>query len=504
MKRSYKLDAEIEPDAKRAATGRTDGAALPPPSAPSLDEMLARQLPCLVPIEPTEPCSLNALIDTASSPDFFIGSRRIATLALRDSAATSDGEQSMFVDLSVRSLRDPSRITTSRPLELRPYCRPAESAAATSLKSVTVMSLAQVLRLIKMPAELVPPELLQRVRLSDVRADVVVDTATGVALYVQGGGQCGPCRGDHLSFFNRLAPPPNPHVDTSSQYCVRVRQMVQTPLNRWLLLQCSGFLNAAVFPQLAALTHGRCLDPEYVYALCETEGGVELDEQQRVLLYVRQADRWYEHYRQPFAPINAVCVLTPHSPSGCLQLPVSALAAVATPVAPFAPPPALTAATPARATCLLVDLQLYVVELLYDCVSYLDTNSLLFGLLPAMHSLSAVTAALADPAYARRVLLARFGAVSDCALWSEALLSEWRGTGFVQQRADISERYGAYVSSLRQVDRDEMRARRLEVHWAAVFDLQARVNRFLIRVMLQAKEHTAAVPASCSVRTAGH
>ena len=71
--------------------------------------------------------------------------------------------------------------------------------------------------------------------------------------------------------------------------------------------------------------------------------------------------------------------------------------------------------------------------------SYLDINSLLFGLLPAVHSLPSFTTAFNSDMYGRRVLLSRFGALCDAALWSTRLLDEWRCHKLRQDCAELSK-----------------------------------------------------------------
>ena len=55
-------------------------------------------------------------------------------------------------------------------------------------------------------------------------------------------------------------------------------------------------------------------------------------------------------------------------------------------------------------------------------------------------------------------------------------------------RLDKDSRDRAEAEAYEQVDREEQQAGKREVHWAAIFDLQMRI-RYLIHVMLQAKEH---------------
>ena len=290
----------------------------------------------------------------------------------------------------------------------------------------------------------------------------------------------------------------------------------------WVNLQCRPLLNSTVFPLLATLTGGvfssgsfhvvRAIEPQYRYVLCQTEGGVVLSDEQRdefadSLSTIADGAGSHSIYPLQLRPTAGLFAIQPHLPSGYLELPTSALT-LAGPhfFSRFGPLPALHSdpSTASRgASSLLVDLSQSSVEVFYHCLAYLDTNSLLFGLLPALHSLPAVTAALTHSTYGRRVLLARYGAWSDTALWSAELLSEWRREGFEQQRGTLKERYPAgimarsnqpgksqaFITKLcQQIDRQESGANEHEVHWAAVIDLQTRINRYLIRVMLQRKE----------------
>ena len=86
--------------------------------------------------------------------------------------------------------------------------------------------------------------------------------------------------------------------------------------------------------------------------------------------------------------------------------------------------------------------------------------------------------------------MARYGLWSDCGEWSDELLSEWRAVGFDKQKEEALARGGGYENDLHvqqqraQICREQVRACRHEVHWAAVADLQQRINRYLVRVML--------------------
>ena len=361
-----------------------------------------------------------------------------------------------------------------------------------------VLSFTQLLRLVDVPIELVPPALLQRVRFSQSRVELVVDAATGTALYVVGSARC--TSGDYLSIFNRLAPCVEQHISPFSltdAVSIHMSELTRSQLNRCLLLRDRAVLDPAVFPRLATLTHNHCLEPEYMYVLCETEGSVELAQDERELFNsLLYPVRMGGIHPLRLRPTNAVCALSPHLPSGCLELPASALAIVATGSTLVDSRATVTVATSSQSS--FANIQRCSVEMLLLCASYLDTNSLLFGLLPALHSLPAVTTALMTSMNGRCILLSRFGASSDAALWSEQLLDKWRRVGFKQQRASVKPSWSAWddskklkertVKACEQVDREEQRALRLEVHWAAIVDLQTRVNKYLIRVMLQRRE----------------
>ena len=508
MKRSASNAARKESaNSKRLAAGQRDASPPTAPPVPTLEEMLARQLPHLqrnVSAEhwrgddqSTGPCTMSWLADAArfiqDSEDECGDWGDWVGLVMHGSTAADggdDGGQSIhFIgEIGVRDRQDTSAY---RRFHLTPQLHGDR---------LPFMTFPQLLRLINMPAELVPPALLQRVRFTRVSTEVLLDTSSGVALFVQGHAECGPSGGDRLVFFQRLAPAPRPTVGQPDPPLMRqLYTTMQSPLNRYLQLQHRPLLDPVNFPQLATLTHGRCLEPEYVYVLCETESGVELTSAQGQALLHTAVDRWYPHFPIRFCPTNAVYALQPHLPSSCLQLPLSALVTIASRNQMIPAPSTITAAQPSLPTNLLVDLQQSVVELLLECLSFLDTNSLLYGALPAMHSLPAVTAKLNSSVIARRVLLSRFGAASDVELWSEQLLSEWRREGFDKKRAAVKQRYmyrwaaekkkQAIATASEQVDREELQAGKREVHWAAIFDLQARANRYLIRVMLQAKEH---------------
>ena len=343
------------------------------------------------------------------------------------------------------------------------------------------MSFAQLIRLVNLPIDVIPPALLHGLHISKLEVMLIgPGAASGGAVWMAGTAQCGPSKHDQVLFFNRIAPPaaisPN-HSERKTNHQFNSPNNICSSVERWVRLQSRPLLNAAVFPQLAALTAGRCLDPLYEYMLCETEGGVLLSDHE-----LRQFnEEWCTmsgHYLShplcalPLRPTNAIFALQPHLPNGYLELPPTALTALPTsanltrPAATSASssPSPQTSAVPSR---LIVELTERSVELFRQCVDYLDTNSLLFGLLPAVHSLAAVTAALTNGAYGRRALLVRYGAWSDAALWSAELLSEWRRDGC----------------------RDSSIAHSCDVYWAAIHDLQSRINKYLVWAMQQRKEH---------------
>ena len=396
--------------------------------------------------------------------------------------------------------------------------RPADSISTTSL-----MPLAQLLTCIGMPTTLVPAALLQRVLCSDVSITLVVEAASGVAVCLVGRAGCGASRHDELLFYNRLATAASVDGACNEQRSDHSRATDDggsrraPQVDRWLRLQCRAVLDPVVFPQLASLAADRCLEPLWQYVLCETARGVALtSEQTKAFLsaypqFTLHQQHW-DMQQLNLRPTNAVFALQPHLPSGYLELPLTALAATtqthlsSTAVTIF-PSPTSAAHSLAPATssssalstsplCLLVEVGAVNVELLRLCTDYLDTNSILFGLLPALHSLPTISAALSTEAYGRRVLLNRYGAWCDCELWSEALLRQWRSQGFGEQRQQLNQRYGWWpkgadiVARLgAEVDRADAAAHSRDVWWAAVVDLQRRINRFLICIMRQRKEH---------------
>ena len=283
-------------------------------------------------------------------------------------------------------------------------------------------------------------------------------------------------------------------------------QLVDSPVNLWLRLQCRPVLDPAIFPQLATLTAGRCLQLLYQYELCETEDGVEASEEQRVEFEAAHAV--IANHQQhnigrplPLRPTNAVYALQPHLSSEFIELPLTALTTPPPttinqpPSAPAFGLPASSSSShtlPSPPTDLLVRLAELYIDLFRHCLDYLDTNSLLFGLLPAVHSLPRISAALTSSSYGRRVLLARYGAYSDVGLWDEAVLSEWRSEGFHVQKQDVMEKYDYDLkvadALCEQVDEAESRANKRDIFWATVYDMHARINKFVVRVMLQHEE----------------
>ena len=351
-----------------------------------------------------------------------------------------------------------------------------------SLDSCPAMSLAQLLRLLNLPTDRLPPALLHSVRFDDFdtpafATTLKVSTSTGGAVCITGTSRCGQSKRDSMQFFHRLGIA-TALLDESQLPSVDIKS--RSPVITWLRLQCRDVLDPAVFPQLAALTAGRCLEPLYQYVLCETEGGVELSDEQRAefetghRLIVDHQQYEVLHPSIPLRPTNAVLALQPHLPSGYLELPLSALTALPATIAFQLPALSVLSSSSASSVplhttppqChLLVQLAACSPDLLRLCADFLDTTSILLGLQPAVHSLSAVSAALTGSTYGRRVLVARYGLWSDCGEWSGELLSEWRQSGSEWHRAHPHD-----------------------VYWAAVADLQQRINRYLVRVMLQRKE----------------
>ena len=502
----------------------------------TLDGILARQLPHLVPCDSLSTDEQSKAQCTAM---YYLEQHAISQIMHRNVTLR-------FSDpLTSSSTTPPLSLQLNSPLAGIGYS--PSNLVTFNLTATTPMSLNQLLAIIKLPASLVPEALLDRVHFGRFTAQLIVHAATGVAHCLAGSADCGPSKRDKLLFFNRLATthltlaegdvPDEPPLglgdlfvdglrasesvtsaaDTAatteqqrkesaqqSADTAELKWVTQWPLQRWLRLGSRAVLDPSVFPQLATLTAQIALEPLYTYVLCETTSGVKLSDE--------QVKRFHDGYKQTLPiypaslkPTNAVYALQPHLPSGYFELPVSALTL---PPASTSPP-GHTATDFSSSTSLSASsavsrafLQLAEgsSELFRQCVDYLDANSLLFGLLPAVHSLPAVTAAIANSTYGRRALISRYGACSDAALWSGALLMKWREEGFEQHVAsetkgrvarrvegrEASERVETEL--LEQVDRERRRAHKHDVYWAAIIDLQTRINKYLILVMLQRRE----------------
>ena len=375
-----------------------------------------------------------------------------------------------------------------------PSSRAADHSGADT---ATLMPLRRLQCVINLPADLLPPALLDRVQLSAVTVHLIVDAFTGSVAAVVSTAGCGFSK-DKLFFYNRVTPLST--LSSRMRAAVpEVSVLATSSVSRWMRLQCSAVIDPAVFPQLTALTIGRCLEPVYQYLLCETEGGVELS--------AEQANQFEEGYRGvvnvaqqqlvkslSIRPTNAVIALQPHLPSGYLELPTSTLSLAPTPAdsdfsdAPAMPTPPVSSTQSSEALFgAFMQLAEGSSDLFRHCVDYLDTNSLLFGLLPAVHSLPAITTALVSSACGRRALLSRYGAWSDATLWSAELLSEWRVSAVERGRLTVHRpaAAGAADNPAAQTDR---RSHQSHIYWAAIHDLQSRINRYLIRVMRQRKE----------------
>ena len=487
----------------------------------TLESLLARQLPWLRPQEPpTLPSSMSGKQRAALSQDFNslripyeLSEHRFNEVAYRNLTLGLEDSSSQSVLLSTYHPRHGH--ATMIDFRLRPclqfcYSRPGYTGKP-DITTLGRMPFAQLLRLINVPAGLAPPALLDRVQFSSVAAALLVPHTTGVALCIAGVADCGPCTRDELLFYNRLAPaaPRTENTVTVGPLAADGNGLLCSPINCWLRLQCRPLLDPAVFPQLATLTAGRCLEPLYQYVLCETEGGVEASEEQRAAFEkahhrVAQHQQYNSFYPLKARPTNAVFALQPHSPSGYLELPTSALTPPAKHASSHHPLATtssstslyLSSSTSSVSSSLLVRMAERFTHLLLQCADYLDTNSLLYGLLPAVHSLPAAKAALTSSSYGRRVLLSRYGAWSDAALWSGELLSKWRQVAFHKQKAEVMNEYESFPLAeetirklCEQLDRKQETANKREVHWAAIVDLQSRINRFLIRLMKQRKEH---------------
>ena len=389
--------------------------------------------------------------------------------------------------------------------------------------------------LIAIPSHLVPPALLERVQFARVSPLVVISAHTGSAWCVTGTASFSANARNSLLYYHRLAPcgctaaenelvqqlaaPPLQHATRTSAARTRrisdtaASQLLCLPVDCWLRLQCRAVLNAAVFPRLTILTAGRCLESLYQYVLCETEGRVEASEQQRrsfedgyMALAKDEANECHLYHSVLNHPLsarstNAIFALQPHLPDGFLKLPFSVLVAAPSNDHYSQPSSILSSSSSspvflhsATQPKLLVAALGGSVELLRHCADYLDTNSLLFGLLPAVHSLPSLATAFTSSACAHRVLVDRYGRWSDAGLWRCELLTKWRVDGFEQQRTYIKRHTDAYRSQKQitrrcaELDEEQSGALQRDVPWTASHDLQTRINRYLIRVMLQRKE----------------
>ena len=409
------------------------------------------------------------------------------TLDLIDCAptASSPAAPPYRVLLDTPQPLQPNLDRTWKPFRLRPYVQFGTGLGGRGeARLVGTTPLAQLLRLLGMRAERVPTALLERVQLSEVDARLVVPTAGGAACCIAGTAKCGRCVQDELVFFRRFTPAAPAHIvaegaDNAANSDVDI--LARSPIRTWLRLQCRPVLNAAIFPQLATLTAGRCLEPVYQYVLCETDGGVQVTAQQTAAWEdaCRRVGNVFQHATlvRPLTarPTDAVFAFQPHLPSGCIELPATALtlpaathdsASQSSSSSIPAPSPPYS---PALSTCLLVQLAEHSADLLRLCADFLDATSILHGLLPALYSLPSVSTSIDNSTYGRRVLLSRYGAYSDAALWSAELLSAWRRDSEQQQQQQAT-------------------TQRRDAHWAAVAELQRRVNRFLVGVMRQARE----------------
>ena len=455
----------------------------------TLESVLARQ--ALVPRDPpampateVEPHksrnSVTCSYDLASHRISQVRHRNL-TLAFVDPSSSSSLSPTSAPLFVLNAPHGPARTGDTMSFRLHHSYSQSEGAVdgyAADFRSMSTLtsehiSLAHLLRIISMPGDQVPTALLHRTRFKSVMALLVVCTVTGAALGVAGQATCGRCATDRLLFFNSLAPA-NAGSDTDSRTSRISYVAVHRPVNRWLRLQCYAVLDPVIFPQLALLTPARCMEPLYQYVLCETEGGVDATRQQTAQLTAMCGHPPRIAPLVNLRPVNAVLAWQLHQPLEYVELPLSVLTDTplsATFVSSHLSLPSSPASAPTGSSCLLVELAERSAEPFRECVDFLDVNSILYGLLPAAHSLPSVSAALTSNTYGRRALLSRYGAWSDVGLWSAELLSEWR-----RQR---SEQFG----------RQRAAPHEREVYWSAIADLQMRVNRFLIRVMSQRKDH---------------
>ena len=375
---------------------------------------------------------------------------------------------------------------------------PAEAFA----DCISPMSLTQLLTLIQLPVELIPSGLHSRVQFSDVSITLIVDAINGVLTSLAGIATCGVGRQDKLLFFNRL-----PAVVSSTVQCRQPRSVLSqlndvthSPITRWCSLQCRSVLDRAVFPHIHSHTAARCLDPLFQYVLCETEGDVELS--RKATSEFRAGHSKLSNYSKVHAglpsqlrPTSALFALQPHLPSGHWEMPADVLNEHSLDDSSVPSESALsTSGSPA-----LVGISNTNADVLHHVASYLDTNSLLFGLIPAAHSLPSLAKALNDGRYGRPMLLSRYGALCDAALWSAGLLGEWRLDKLRRDAAELEKQWESInvkTQSLQSLSLlqartssfQHVRAVHRNDHLAAIFDLQTRINKYVIRVMLQRKE----------------
>ena len=394
------------------------------------------------------------------------------------------------------------------------FRRRARARSVTEERCVagtTPMSLPQLLTLIQLPVELVPRGLHDRVQFGDVSATLIVDAVHGVLTCVAGFAVCGVSSQDKLLFFNR------PSAVTSSLFGSRqtrsvipqLNEVVYSPINRWCSLQCRSVLDTAVFPHIHMHSAHRCLAPLFQYVLCETEGNVELSQKATREFragHGKLADYSKLHAAFPsqLRPTSALFALQPHLPSGYWEIPASALIAPSS-YDSLIQPEFTSSLSPltvsSSASHAIVGISEADADVLHHVASYLDMNSILFGFIPAVHSLPSATIAFNDDTYGRPMLLSRYGALCDAALWEAELLCEWRLDKLSRDAAELCKQLEsatfknrpshspshllAWNDSLRK---EMSRAVHRNIHWAAIFDLQTRINKYVIRVMLQRKE----------------
>lgn len=199
-----------------------------------------------------------------------------------------------------------------------------------------------------------------------------------------------------------------------------------------------------------------CVDPSVQYVLCQ---------------YVDQATSSRSDSDSPLSTISAFVTEQPHFDSGFLVIHATRDSDTRTNSVPMfmSPPLPLSAAIPTACNHnQLVSLILGMQPVWFNCLDFLDLNSLVYGLVPALHSLDKTTvASTTSPKYFKRRLISEFGDVSSIELFDTEVLNVLLSRK-VEQHAPAVEKYC--------------------VEYLAAIEYQCRINGFMLDVMHQAPE----------------